>query len=91
MGQLEQIQKDIEALKDMQQAFLEAIQKLNGKEPEIVNIDDLIKYRPFLKSKSKVYSMINKRAIPYHKQGRNLLFKLSEVDEFLTSNKLKAV
>ena len=90
MGQLEQIQQDIQRIMQIQDSILE---KLNTEkaEPEIVNIDGLIQYRPFLKSKQKVYAMVRRRAIPYHKQGKNLLFKLSEVDDYLTKNKLKAV
>ena len=85
MGIFEQIQQDIEAIKAQNQDILEKLESFPNSEPEIVNIDGLIKHRPFLKSKAKIYAMVNRRAIPYHRQGRNLLFKLSEVDEFLTS------
>jgi len=91
MGILEQIQKELTEIKKQNKLILEMLNKVQSSEPEIVNIDGLIKYRPFLKSKSKVYALVNKREIPFYKQGRNLIFKLKEVDEFLTSNKLKTV
>jgi len=91
MGILEQIQQDIQQLKEQNQILLDSVKTLKRVEPEIVDIDGLIKYRPFLKSKSKVYSLVNKRMIPYYKPGKTLLFKLVEVDEYLTSNKLEAV
>lgn len=100
MGQLEQIQKDMELIKAQNRDILTELSKANDrlnkiekpeKEPKIVNIKELVKYRPFLKSVSTVRGMLNRRQIPYSKPGKYLLFNLEDVDNYFESKKLKAV
>jgi excisionase family DNA binding protein len=42
-------------------------------------------------SKATVYKMVEKRAIPFYKIGGGLRFSLSEIREFVCSNKIESV
>jgi len=54
--------------------------------PEVINIDEAADYAHL--SKSAIYKKTSERTIPHFKQGKKLYFKRSELDEWLTKNKI---
>ena len=50
-------------------------------------LDDLIKYDPARRKKATWYSIVSRGEVPYHKNGKNLVFLKSEIDEWLKSGK----
>ena len=53
------------------------------------DIDELCQYLPDKPAKSTVYSWVNKRLIPYHKNGKKLRFLKSEIDKWLLDGKIE--
>lgn len=61
----------------------------NNAEPGSSQIMDLKKTSSYLGlSASRIYNRTSKREIPHFKQGKKLYFKKSELDEWLTTNKI---
>lgn len=54
--------------------------------PEIFTIDEAAKY--VYMAKSTLYKMTAGRNIPHFKRGRKVYFRKSELDEWLTKNKI---
>jgi len=54
--------------------------------PEVINIDEASDYVHL--SKSTIYKQTSERTIPHFKRGKKLYFKRSELDEWLTTNKV---
>lgn len=50
----------------------------------------LRQYHPDKPTKATVYGWVNARAIPVHKGGKKLRFLVSEIDEWLLSNRLQS-
>lgn len=48
-----------------------------------LNLQDLCNYLPDHPAKQTVYGWIVQRAIPYHKTGKKLQFRKSEIDEWI--------
>jgi len=55
--------------------------------PEILNISEVAEYLSM--AKSSVYKMTSERSIPHFKTGKKLLFKRSELDEWIKQYKIK--
>ena len=55
-----------------------------------MDINELCQYHPDKPTKATVYGWVNARAIPVHKGGKKLRFLVSEIDEWLLSNKLQS-
>ncbi|MDR2511712.1 MAG: helix-turn-helix domain-containing protein [Bacteroidales bacterium] len=53
------------------------------------NLDDLCKYHPDHPAKPTVYAWIGQRSIPYHKKGKKLMFRKSEIDSWLKEGRRK--
>ena len=47
------------------------------------NLQELCEYLPDHPAKQTVYGWITQRAIPYHKTGKKLQFRKSEIDEWI--------
>ena len=70
---------------------LESIERMlqaNKPEPvqpenEWLNIDELREYIPSKPARQTVYGWINRKAIPYHKNGKKVYFSRVEIDEWL--------
>ena len=60
-------------------------------EPKIVDLDGLVKARPFIGSRSTIYKKVSAGLIPHSKRGKRLIFDLKVIDEWLLSNKIKTV
>lgn len=58
-------------------------------ENEIMNIEQLSKYIHL--SKSTIYSHTANRKIPFYKSAKRVYFKKSEIDAWLTKNKISTV
>ena len=58
---------------------------------KIVDLNGLLKARPFIGSRSTIYKKISKGIIPHSKRGKKVYFDLEEVDAWLISNKKKTV
>ncbi len=68
---------------------LQGIKSLNdvvSTENEIMNIEQLSKYINL--SKSTIYSHTANRKIPFYKSAKRVYFKKSEIDAWLTKNKI---
>jgi excisionase family DNA binding protein len=52
-----------------------------------MNIDELKSYLPDKPAKSTIYGWVNQRLIPYHKGGKKLRFRKSEIDNWLSEGK----
>ncbi len=59
------------------------------KEQSIVDLDGLLKARPFIGSKSTIYKKVSAAIIPHSKSGKRLIFDLNEIDEWLLAHKIK--
>lgn len=68
----------VEALKFYTNSF---ISKIGNDFPEHLNIQQLSKYLNY--SKPAIYKMVGESSIPYYKVHSKLLFKKSEIDEWL--------
>ena len=53
------------------------------------NLQELIEYLPSKPCRATVYGWTQAKKIPYHKKGKSLAFKKSEVDEWLSSGRIK--
>lgn len=58
---------------------------------KIVDLDGLLKARPFIGSKSTIYKKVAAGEMPHAKNGKRLFFDLDEIDEWLMSNKVETV
>ena len=54
--------------------------------PTIFNLDQAAEYVSL--SKSAIYKKTSERNIPHFKQGKKLFFKRSELDDWLTQNRI---
>ena len=63
----------------------------NKEESKVVDLTGLLTARPFLGSRSTIYKKISNNLIPHSKEGKKLYFNLSEIDEWLMSNKVKTI
>lgn len=57
--------------------------------PMVVDLDGLIKARPFVGSRSTIYKKVSRGEIPHAKSGKRLIFDLNAIDEWLLSNSIK--
>ena len=56
-----------------------------------MTIDELCDYLPYKPIRATIYKKARLRLIPHAKQGKNLVFLKSEIDEWLISGKVKTV
>ncbi|WP_347923361.1 helix-turn-helix domain-containing protein [Pontimicrobium sp. SW4] len=54
-----------------------------------LDLNQLINYDPEKRSKSTFYGYVHNQTIPYHKNGKKLLFLKAEIDEWLKSGRRK--
>lgn len=60
------------------------------KQDEWLNLDDLLNYDPANRTKATWYSKISRGEVPYHKNGKNVVFLKSEIDDWLKAGKRKS-
>lgn len=52
---------------------------------EIIDIDEVVKITGY--KKNTIYSKTSNRTIPFHKRGNKIIFKRSEIEEWLLENR----
>ena len=55
------------------------------------NLEELCAYLPDRPAKQTVYGWIGQHIIPYHKKGKSIVFRKSEIDEWLRNGKRKSL
>jgi predicted DNA-binding transcriptional regulator AlpA len=55
-----------------------------------LDINELCQYHPDKPTKATVYGWVNARTIPVHKGGKKLRFLVSEIDDWLLSDRLQS-
>ncbi|MCG2460388.1 helix-turn-helix domain-containing protein [Flavobacteriaceae bacterium F89] len=55
-----------------------------------LGLDDLVKYDPAKRAKATWYSIVSRGKVPYHKNGKHLVFLQSEIDEWLRTGKRRS-
>lgn len=58
-------------------------------EQKVVDLNGLIKARPFLGSRSTIYKKVSSGLIPHSKNGKRLIFDLRKIDEWLLENEIR--
>lgn len=61
----------------------------NTNQDRWLSIEDLMDYIPSHPSKQTIYRWTMSKYIPYHKRGKSLQFKKSEIDQWLDDAKRK--
>lgn len=56
-----------------------------------MDLNELCTFLPSKPAKQTVYGWITNKTIPYHKRGKKVFFNRSEIDEWLSSGKIKTV
>lgn len=62
--------------------------KVPNSEPDFISIDQAAELVNL--SKHTIYSMVNKREIPYYKRGKRLYFKKPELQDWIGSQKVRS-
>lgn len=57
---------------------------------EWLNLKELCRYLPSHPAEQTVYGWTSTHFIPFHKQGKNIAFRKSEIDEWLCQGKKKS-
>jgi len=86
------IQLPVAELQNMiKSAIEEAVNKtlaaVKPPEPEFLTIDQLREYLPQKPAKQTVYQWVHFKQIPYHKRGKSVLFKRSEIDYWISQTR----
>ena len=79
-------------LMDMHEKLNEMYNMLSiDKKPEsdFMSIDELVEYLPFKIKKSTIYQKTHNNEIPYIKEGKQLAFQKSAIDQWLLSHSFK--
>ena len=90
--QLPEVVSELRDKVDFIERFL--IERYNEPQPDSdkwLDIDQLIDYLPNKPAKSTIYGKVHLRHIPFHKQGKALIFRKSEIDAWLTLGRVKTV
>ena len=69
------------------EAVNKALAAVKTPEPEYMTIDQLRDYLPQTPAKQTVYQWVHFKQIPYHKRGKTVLFKRSEIDLWLSETR----
>ena len=57
------------------------------KQDRYFTLDQIIDYLPERPAKATVYGWVAKRQVPFNKEGKKLLFRKSEIDEWLSNGR----
>jgi excisionase family DNA binding protein len=82
------------AVSEMREMLLDIQEKLTDsfKRPEPdgwLTLEDLQSYHPDKPAKATIYGWIHKGSIPYHKGGKKLRFRKSEIDAWIDAGSRK--
>lgn len=62
-------------------------EKPDDERDRFFSLDQLIEYLPENPAKATVYGWVARRQVPYTKEGKRLLFRKSEIDEWLSNGR----
>ncbi len=81
----------LEKLETLEQKF-DALQSNNKVEEDAwFSLQDLCKYLPTHPAEQTVYGWTSNHTIPFHKNGKSIIFRKSEIDGWLMQNSSKSV
>ncbi|MCB9016126.1 MAG: helix-turn-helix domain-containing protein [Lentimicrobiaceae bacterium] len=85
-------QMPISEFKDfLNSAIDEAVNKtlaaVTPEQPEYLTIDQLRDYLPQKPAKQTIYQWVHFKQIPYHKRGKSVLFKRSEINLWISKTR----
>ena len=80
----------LEKLETLEQKF-DALQSNNNVEADAwFSLQDLCDYLPNHPAEQTVYGWTSSRTIPYHKNGKSIIFRKSEIDNWLMQTSRKS-
>ena len=80
----------LEKLETLEQKF-DALQSNNNVEADAwFSLQDLCNYLPNHPAEQTVYGWTSNRTIPYHKNGKSIVFRKSEIDSWLMQSARKS-
>ena len=81
----------LEKLETLEQKF-DALQSNNNVEADAwFSLQDLCNYLPNHPAEQTVYGWTSSRTIPFHKNGKSIIFRKSEIDNWLMQTTRKSV
>ena len=81
----------LEKLETLEQKF-DALQSNNNVEADAwFSLQDLCNYLPNHPAEQTVYGWTSNRTIPFHKNGKSIIFRKSEIDNWLMQTTRKSV
>lgn len=81
----------LEKLESLEQKF-DALQSNNNVESDVwFSLQDLCNYLPNHPAEQTVYGWTSNRTIPFHKNGKCIIFRKSEIDNWLMQTSRKSV
>ena len=81
----------LEKLETLEQKF-DALQSNNNVEADAwCSLQDLCNYLPNHPAEQTVYGLTSNRTIPFHKNGKSIIFRKSEIDNWLMQTTRKSV
>ena len=57
---------------------------------EWLNVKELCNYLPSHPAEQTIYGWTSTHFVPYHKRGKNIAFRKSEIDEWLAQGRIKS-
>jgi len=71
----------------VEEAVNKAFSAVKPQEPEYLTIDQLREYLPQKPAKQTVYQWVHFKQIPYHKRGKTVLFKRTDIDKWINDTR----
>jgi len=65
-------------------------QSISEQSDQWFSLNNLISYDPAKRTKATWYSIVSRGEVPYHKNGKNLIFLKSEIDKWLKTGRRKS-
>ena len=76
---------------ELKRLLIEKQEQTPTKQPDQwFNLNELIKYDPAKRTKATWYSIVSRGKVPYHKNGKSLVFLKSEINEWLKTGRRKS-
>ncbi|OGG03439.1 hypothetical protein A2W14_02905 [Candidatus Gottesmanbacteria bacterium RBG_16_37_8] len=85
----ERLENKLESIEKLLLSMQHREQPIEPEQDKWFGIDELCKYLPDKPVISTIYGKVHLRKIPYHKQGKSLIFRKSEIDEWLGQGRVK--
>lgn len=83
---------DIAQRLEVMERKIDALQSVPREDADAwLNLKDLCNYLPNHPAEQTVYGWTSTHFIPYHKKGKSIVFRKSEIDEWLRNDKRKSM